>query len=170
MVEVMKIMVTSFKRSHPNPAAGHPWPTPPLETPGHSRASLGQSLGDLCSFFLGPEAHKVLFIPFKSLFPQSSVSAGSAMVGLMVTSSKRAYAISWSTAPRAPQNPFPCSRPLMCISTGEVKWAFRSITTNKGSRGDGILVELFQILKDDAVTVLPSICQQIWKTRQWPQD
>ena len=52
----------------------------------------------------------------------------------------------------------------------EVKWAFGSITTNKASGGDGIPVELFQILKDDAVEVLHSICQQIWKTQQWPQD
>ena len=51
-----------------------------------------------------------------------------------------------------------------------VKWALESITTNKASGGDGILVELFQILKDDAVKVLHSICQQIWKTQQWPQD
>ena len=52
----------------------------------------------------------------------------------------------------------------------EVKWALGSITTNKASRGDGIPVELFQILKYDAVKVLHSICQQIWKTQQWPQD
>ena len=53
----------------------------------------------------------------------------------------------------------------------EIKWALgRSITMNKASGGDGIPVELFQILKDDAVQVLPSICQQIWKTHQWPQD
>ena len=52
----------------------------------------------------------------------------------------------------------------------EVKWGLESITTNKDSGGDGILVELFQILKDDAVKVLQSICQQIWKTHQWPQD
>ena len=52
----------------------------------------------------------------------------------------------------------------------EVKWALGSITTNKVSGGDGIPVELFQIMKDDAVKVLPSICQQIWKTQQWPQD
>ena len=52
----------------------------------------------------------------------------------------------------------------------EVKWALESITRNKASRGDGILVELFQILKDDAVKVLHSTCQQIWKTRQWPQN
>ena len=52
----------------------------------------------------------------------------------------------------------------------EVKWTLGSITTNKASEGDGIQVELFQILKDDAVNVLHSICQQIWKTQQWPQD
>ena len=52
----------------------------------------------------------------------------------------------------------------------EVKWALESVTMNKASGGDGIPVELFQILKDDAVKVLHSICQQIWKTRQWPQD
>ena len=52
----------------------------------------------------------------------------------------------------------------------EVKWALRSITTNKASGGDGIRVELSQILKDDAVKVLHSICQQIWKAQQWPHD
>ena len=52
----------------------------------------------------------------------------------------------------------------------EVKWALESITTNKNSGGDGIPVELFQILKDDAVKVLHSICQQIWETHHWTQD
>ena len=52
----------------------------------------------------------------------------------------------------------------------EVKWALGSITTNKANRSDGILVELFQILKHDAMNVLHSICQQIWETHQWPQD
>ena len=52
----------------------------------------------------------------------------------------------------------------------EVKWALGSITTNKVNGGDGILAELLQILKDDAVKMLDSICQQIWKTQQWPQD
>ena len=52
----------------------------------------------------------------------------------------------------------------------EVKWAIGRFTTNKASGGDGIPAELFQILKDDAVKVLHSICQQIWKTQQWPQD
>ena len=52
----------------------------------------------------------------------------------------------------------------------EVKWALGSITMNKASEGDGIPVELFQILKDDAVKVLHSTCQQVWKIQQWPQD
>ena len=68
-----------------------------------SWASLGPSLvGGNCSFLLGPGAHKVLFVPSKSLFPQSYVSSGSSMVGLMVTFSKKAYAIPRSTAHRAP--------------------------------------------------------------------
>ena len=56
------------------------------------------------------------------------------------------------------------------ILESEVKWALGSITMNKANRGDGIPAELFQILKDDAMKVLHSICQQIWKTQQWPQD
>ena len=56
------------------------------------------------------------------------------------------------------------------ILESEVQWALGSITMNKTSGGDGIPVELFQILKDDAVKVLHSICQEIWKTQQWPQD
>ena len=52
----------------------------------------------------------------------------------------------------------------------EVKWALGSITKNKARRGDGIPVKLFQILKDDVVKVMHSMCQQIWKTQQWPQD
>ena len=58
----------------------------------------------------------------------------------------------------------------MSFSLCEVKWALGRITTNKASGGDGIPVELFQILKDDAVKVLHSICQKIWKTQQWSQD
>ena len=56
------------------------------------------------------------------------------------------------------------------ILESEVKWALESITMNNASGGDGIPVELFQILKDDAVKVPHSICQQIWKSQQWPQD
>ena len=56
------------------------------------------------------------------------------------------------------------------IQECEVKWALESITTSKVSGGDGIPVEIFQILKDDAVKMLHSICQPIWKTQQWPQD
>ena len=56
------------------------------------------------------------------------------------------------------------------ILESEVKWALGSITMNKANGGDGIPAKLFQILKDDAVKVLHSICQHIWKTQQWPQD
>ena len=56
------------------------------------------------------------------------------------------------------------------VRESEVKWALRSITANKASRGDRIPAELFQIPKDDAVKVLHSICQRVWKTQQWPQD
>ena len=77
MVAVMKIMVTSFKRSHahtaalsaPDPAAGHRQPTPLLETLGHSGPVWVSLLWGHCSFLLGPGAHKVLFVPSKSLFP-----------------------------------------------------------------------------------------------------
>ena len=110
MVEVMKIMTTSFKRFHaciaalsaPNPAAGHRWPTlcrRLLDT--HGQVWVRLSWGH-CSFLLGSGAHNLLFVPSKSLFPQSCVSSGTSMVGLMVTSSKRAYVIPSSTTPRAP--------------------------------------------------------------------
>ena len=56
------------------------------------------------------------------------------------------------------------------ILESEVKWALGNITMNKASGGDGIPVELFQVLKNDAVKVLHLICQQIWKTQQWPRD
>ena len=108
MVEVMKIMATSFKRSHaciaavsaPDPAASHHQPMPLLETSGNSQASLGQSL--VTAPFCWVLVHRRFCVPSKSLFPQSCVNSGSSMVGLMVTSSKRAYAIPRSAAPRAP--------------------------------------------------------------------
>ena len=100
---MVKTMVTSCKRTHaraatlsdPNPIVGHCRPTLLLETPTHSWACLSLLWGP-CSFPLGPGAHKVPFVPSKSLFPQSCVSSGSSMVGLM------AYALPRSTAPRAP--------------------------------------------------------------------
>ena len=88
--------------SAPNPEAGHHQPTPLMETPGYSQASLGHLLWSHCSFIQGPGAYKVLLVPSKSLFPQSCISSGSSMIRLMATSSKRAYAISRSAAPRAP--------------------------------------------------------------------
>ena len=109
MVEGMKIMAT-FKRSHahpaalsaPNPAASHCQPTPLPETPGHSQPSLGQSLVGSLLLSPGPGAYKLLFVPSKSLFPQSCVGSGGSMVRLMATPSKRAYAIPRSAAPRTP--------------------------------------------------------------------
>ena len=110
MVELMKIMVTSFKRSHactvilsiPNPAAGHPQPTSLLETPGHSLASLGQSL--VGSLLLSPGSwctQGSVCALQESIF-RSCVSSGSSVVGLMVTFSKRTNAIPKSAVPRAP--------------------------------------------------------------------
>ena len=108
MLEVMKIMATSFKRAQactavlnaPNPAAGHHQPMLPPETPGHSQASLGQSLVGSLLLSLRPGVHKFSFVPSKSLFPQVCVSSGGSVVELMATSSKRAYATSRSAAPR----------------------------------------------------------------------
>ena len=113
MVDVMK---TSFKRSHAGtavlsayyPAAGHCWSMPPPETPRHPWASLGQSL--VGSLLLSPGSWCTqvfllcvcVYVPSRCLFPQSYVSSGSTMVGLMATSSKRAYAIPRSAAIRAP--------------------------------------------------------------------
>ena len=110
MVEVVKVMATSFKRSHactatltvPSPAAGHHQPTPPLETPGHSWASLGQSL--VGSLLLSPGSwctQGSVCALQESVF-QSCISSGSSVVGLMATSSQRAYAIPKSAVPRAP--------------------------------------------------------------------
>ena len=106
----MKVMATSFRRSHARAAA--------LSAPTLQQATtdpcLCRRLLDThrqvwvslfwghCSFLLGPGIHKLLFVPPKNLFPQSCVSSGSSLVGLMVSSSKRAYATPRSTAPRAP--------------------------------------------------------------------
>ena len=110
MMEVMKIIVTFFKRSHaltatlsaPSPAAGHRQLTSLPETPGHSRASLGQSL--VGSLLLSPGSWctqgSVCALP--ESVSQSCVSSGGSMVELMATSSKRAYAIPRPAAPRAP--------------------------------------------------------------------
>ena len=110
MVEVMKIMATSFKSllhvllHSVSPALQQASIDPSLhlrllDTHGQVWVSL---LWGLCSCLLGPGAHKVLFVPSKSLFPKSCVSSGGSIVGLMATSSKRAYAIPRSAAPKAP--------------------------------------------------------------------
>ena len=109
MVEVMKIMAISFNRSHactatlsaPNPVAGHHWPTPPLETPEHSQASLGQSLVGSLLLSPGSWCTRFCLCPPRVYFPVLC-KFWQLYVGLMVTSSKRAYAIPTSAAPRAP--------------------------------------------------------------------
>ena len=110
VVEVMKIMASSFKKSHvctatlsaPNPATGHHQPIPLPELLDTHRQVWVSLLWGHCSFLLGSSVHKFLSVPSQGLFPQSWVSSGSSVVGLMVTSSKRAYAIPRSSAPRAP--------------------------------------------------------------------
>ena len=110
MVEVMKIMGTSFRTSHactttlgaPSPAAGHQRPTPLPETPGHLWASLDQSLVGSLLLSPGSWCTQVSVCAFQESVSQSCVSSGGSMVGLMATSSKRAYVIPKSAAPRAP--------------------------------------------------------------------
>ena len=128
VVEVMKIMVTS-KRYHagtaafsaPNPAAGHRWPMPPPETPRHSRASLGQSLVGSLLLSPGSWCTQGSVCAVQSLSPQSCVSSGSSMVGLMEISFKRAYAIPVCRT----QSSCPCSSPLLTrASSGDTQTQF----------------------------------------------
>ena len=141
MVKVREIMETSFKRFHAgtaalralDPAAGHCRPLP--EIPGHAQASLDQSL--VGSWFLSPVspgAHMVLFVPSKSPFPQSCVSSGSSMVQLMVTSSKRAYAIPRSAAHRVPAPATVHCSPVPPQETLK----HRSVSVTVGSLGPGV--------------------------------
>ena len=124
MVEVMKIMATSFKRSHactaavsaPNAAAGHRQPTPPPETPGYHGQVWVSLLWSHYSFLLGPGVHKILFLPSKSLFLQSYVTSGGSIVEPMATSSKRAYTISRSIAPKAPAPAAVHTQTQFCLS------------------------------------------------------
>ena len=110
MVEVRKIMATSFKRSHAytatlsacNPASGHCRPTSPPEIPGHSQESLGQSLVGSLLLSPGSWCMQVSLCALQESVSQSCISSGSSVVWLMVTSSKRAYAIPRSTASKAP--------------------------------------------------------------------
>ena len=110
MVEVMKITATSFKSSHahtaalsaPDPAAGHCPRTPLPETPGHSQASVGQSLVESLLLSPGSWCAQGFVCALQESVSQSCVNSGSSTVGLMMTSSKRAYAIPRPAAPRAP--------------------------------------------------------------------
>ena len=109
MVQVMKIMSTSLQRSHactaacsaPNPAAGHHWPMLPPRTPKHSQASLDQSLFGSLFLSSGSWWTPGFVCSLQESVSQSCVNSGRSMVGLMVTSSKTAYAIPRSIAPRA---------------------------------------------------------------------
>ena len=130
MAEVMKLMVTSFKRSHACTATLSPPTLQQATTDPHLHWRLLDTHGQVwvslfgghCSFLLGPSVHKVLFVPSKSLFPQSCVSTGGSMVGLIATSSKRAYAIPRSAAPRAPA---PNGMPLLtCTFAGDTQTQF----------------------------------------------
>ena len=147
MVEVMKIKATSFKKSHactatlraPNPAAGPGRPTPPQRLLDTHRQVWVSLLWGHCSFLLSSGAHKVLFVPSKSLFPQSCVSSSSSMVGLMVTSSKRAYAIPRSachTQVCCTQSPCPRSSPLL-TSMPQKTPKHSSVSVSVGSLGPG---------------------------------
>ena len=140
MVEVMKIMETSFKGPmravlHSMPPTLHQATSDPglcwrlLDTPGLVWVSL---LWGHCSFLLGPDEHKVLFVPSKSLFLQSHMSSGSSVVGLMVTSSKRAYAIPRCTAPKA-------SAPMAvhCWPVPPETLKHSSVSVSVGSLGPG---------------------------------
>ena len=110
MVEVMKIMATSFKRSHAHTTTLSARTLQQATTDPHLRQRLLDAHGQVwvcllwgrCSFLLGPGAHMVLFVPSRSLFPQPCVSSGGSMVGSMVTSSKSTYALPRSAAPRVP--------------------------------------------------------------------
>ena len=99
---LQKVLCTHWFTQCPNPAASHHQPRHLLEMTGHSPASLSQSLLGPLLFLLGPCAHKVFFVPSKSLFPQSCVSSGGSIVRLIVISSRSAYAIPRSAASRAP--------------------------------------------------------------------
>ena len=129
---------TSFKKfyawtatlSAPNPAAGHRWPMPPLETPGQSRASVCQSLVGSLLPSPGSWCSKG-FVCAKSLFPLSCVSSGSSMVELMATSLERAYAITRSAAPRAPAPVAVHCWPVLLQETLE----HSSVSVSEGSLG-----------------------------------
>ena len=124
------IMVTSFKRSHastvtlsaPNLAAGHHRPTSLRRLLAIHRQS-GSVSCRVTAPFSWVLVHKVLFVPSKILFPQSCVSSGGSMLGLMVPSSKRAYAIPRSTAPRGPA-PAAVHCWLICMSSGDIQIQF----------------------------------------------
>ena len=123
-------MATSFKRSHActaalstsDPEASHCRPTPPPETPGHSRVSLGQSLVGSLLLSLGSWHPQAFVCALQESVSPVLCSSGGSMVGLMVTSSKRAYATHWVTQVCCTQSPCPCGRPLLAhTSAGDAQ-------------------------------------------------
>ena len=129
MVEVIKTVGTSFKSSHactatlsaPNPVADHLRPTPLPETPGHSQASLGQSFVGSLLLYPGFWCSQSSVCALQESVSQSCISSGSSMVGLMATSSKRAYVILKSAAPRAP-----ASAAVHCWPVSPLEWQLHS--------------------------------------------
>ena len=169
-------MATSFKRSHactailtaPNPAAGPRRPTPLPETPGRSQASLGQSLVGSLLLSPGSWCSQAFVCAIQEAVSLSCVSSGGSVVGLMATSSKRAMPHPGLLHPE----PLPLGH-----STADWYLHKRQGSSSQVQRHPPfnkyllkLLQILLQILKDDAVKVLQSICQQIWKTQQWTQD
>uniref|UniRef100_A0AC11CTQ9 Solute carrier family 35 member E3 n=1 Tax=Ovis aries TaxID=9940 RepID=A0AC11CTQ9_SHEEP len=127
-------------------------------------AALGVLVTSLYQVWVGAKQHELQVNSMQLLYYQAPMS--SAMLLIAVPFFEPVFAEGGIFGPWSVSALALCKHILEC----EVKWALQSITTNKASGGDGIPVELFQILKDDAVKVLHSICQQIWKTQQWPQD
>ena len=169
MVEVMKTTATSFKRSHagtatlsaPNPAAGHHQPMPPVTSTTGCSFCLAPSLHSFWSYF-STDLCSILgtYWPGEFIFQCPIFLPFHTVHRVLKARILKWFAIPFSVITHLEPDILEC----------EVKWALESITMNKASGGDSIPVELFQILKDDAVKVLHSICQQIWKTHQWPQD
>ena len=146
------------------PPSSHPWKKCSFMKP----VSCAKKVGDHCYrvYILHAQSFSWVWI---FAIPWTIAPPGSSVHGIL-----QEY---WNGCHILLQEIFPGINPhLLClmhwkqILECEVKWALESITTNKASGGDGIVVELFQILKDDVVKVLDSICQEIWKIQQWPQD
>ena len=152
-------MATSF--SALNPTAGHLQSRPLPETLGHSRASLGKSLVESLLLFSGSWCTQGLF-DFSECLWQVWCLILNLILPLLPSCRGFSFVLGCGVTPQS------CSSVAQLLPQSRTDQ--ESITTNKASGGDRIPVELFRILNDDAVKVLHSICQQIWKTQQWTQD